>query len=177
MTPPNRFSLQWRVSIVLVMIVLMPFGLSYVMLDQVGRSAANYTANEATAASDAMTKSLDVYRDLFETTKRLHAEIADRLSRRPDLIALDPHANLTKILADEAASQANLRGLAMLRDDGTVVAEAGRPLDAHEQKSLREKVVDQPLAAGGAGGTLRLTFAVSDQNIEEGVQRIAKLLA
>jgi nitrogen fixation/metabolism regulation signal transduction histidine kinase len=168
----SYFSLQWRVSIALVMIVLLPFGLSYVLLDQVGRSAANYTANEATAASAAMNKSLDVYRDLFETTKRLHAEIADRLSRRPDLIALDPHANLQKILVDEAASQANLRAIAMLREDGSVVAEASHPLDAHEQKTLREKVVDQPL---GSGGTLRLTFAVS-ATLQDEYQALNKMI-
>jgi nitrogen fixation/metabolism regulation signal transduction histidine kinase len=46
----------------------------------------------------------------------------------------------------------------MLREDGSVVGEANHPLDAHELKTLREKVVDQPL---GSGGTLRLTFAVS----------------
>ena len=105
-----------------------------------------------------MEKSLEAYRELFETTKRLHAEIADRLSRRPDLIALDPKADLGKILHDEAATQANLRGIAVLRESGSVVAEAGRPLDAQELTKLRNKVVDQPL---GTNGTLRLTFAVS----------------
>ena len=40
-----------------------------------------------------MESSLDAYRDLIETTKRLHADIADRLARRPQLIALDPKAH------------------------------------------------------------------------------------
>jgi aspartate aminotransferase len=39
------------------------------------------------------------------------------------------------------------------------------------------KVAVVPGEAFGAPGYARLTFAVSDQNIEEGVQRIAKLLA
>ncbi len=150
--------LQWKVAIALVVIVMIPLGASYLLLDQIGTVAANYKANEAKASVAAMDKALDAYRNLFETTKRLHAEIADRLSRRPDLIALDPKANLTKILEDEAAAQANLRAIAILRENGTVVAETGRPIEPQEQAKLREKVVDQPI---GVNGTLRLTFAVS----------------
>ncbi len=75
-----------------------------------------------------------------------------------ELLALDPKANLGKILDDEAASQGNPRGLAVLREDGSVVAEASRPLDLKEQPRFRDKVVDQPL--GTTGATLRLTFAV-----------------
>src|SRR5262249_24287352 len=141
-----RLGLQWRVSIALVVIVVIPFTLSYVLLDQIGRTAANLKANESKLAIVPMTKSPDAHRDLFDTPKRLHADIADRPSHRPELSTLDPKTDLDKILDEEAATQAHLRGIALLRDDGSVVTEAQRPLDPHEQARLRDKVVDQPLA-------------------------------
>ena len=150
--------LQWKLTFALALIVIFPLAVSYFLIDQMGSSAANVAANEAALSVAAMDKSLDAYRELFDTTKRLHAEIADRLARRTELLALDPKANLGKILDDEAASQGNLRGLAVLREDGSVVAEASRPLDPKEQPRFRDKVVDQPL--GTTGATLRLTFAV-----------------
>ncbi|MEO8548665.1 MAG: ATP-binding protein [Kofleriaceae bacterium] len=167
-----RFALQWRVTAALVVIVLIPFALSYVLLDQIGRSAANYKANEAKESVAAMAKSLDAYRDLFETTKRLHADIADRLSRRPQLIALDPKADLDAVLNEDVAVQSHLRGLALLREDGSVVVELSHPLDAHQQARLRDKVVDQPLENGGS---LRLTFAVS-ATLQDEYQHLNKMI-
>ncbi|MFT3696069.1 MAG: ATP-binding protein [Kofleriaceae bacterium] len=156
----------------LVVIVLIPFALSYVLLDQIGRSAANYKANEARESIAAMEKALDAYRDLFETTKRLHADIADRLSRRPQLIALDPKSDLDAILNEEVAVQSHLRALALLKDDGTVVLQAEHPLDTHQAQRLRDKVVDQPL---GNGGSLRMTFAVS-ATLQEEYQNLNKMI-
>jgi two-component system, NtrC family, nitrogen regulation sensor histidine kinase NtrY len=167
-----RFALQWRVTAALVVIVLIPFALSYVLLDQIGRSAANYKANEARESIAAMDKALDAYRDLFETTKRLHADIADRLSRRPALIALDPKADLEAILDEESATQSHLRGIALLREDGSVILQAEHPLDAHQAARLRDKVVDQPL---GNGGSLHLTFSVSS-TLQEEYQNLNKMI-
>jgi two-component system, NtrC family, nitrogen regulation sensor histidine kinase NtrY len=151
----SGIGLEWKLVIALLVIVTIPLGVSYVLIDQVKESAVNVASNEATQSLVALEKSLDAYRELFETTKRLHAEIGDRLSHRPQLVALDPKVDLDQILADESATQATLRGIAMLRDDGTVVREASRPLD--EQAHLRDVVVDQPLPNGGS---LRLTFTV-----------------
>ena len=167
-----RFALQWRVTAALMGILLLPFGLSYLLLQQVGHSAANYKANEARESVAAMEKSLDAYRDLFETTKRLHADIADRLSRREALIALDPRADLAAILDEEVAAQSHLRGLALLREDGSVVLEAEHPLDPRQATKLRDKVVDQPL---GNGGSLRLTFTVS-ATLQEEYQNLNKMI-
>ena len=168
----RRVGLQWKITIALAGLVIFPCVVAYVVIGEIGSSVAGGAAAEATASVAAMEKSLDAYRDLFETTKRLHAEIADRLSRRPELLALDPNVNLEKILDDEAAHQANLRGLAVLREDGSVVAEKAHPLDAHEQVRLRAKVVDQPLASGGS---LRLTFAVS-ATLQEEYQNLNKTI-
>ncbi|MEO8846677.1 MAG: ATP-binding protein [Kofleriaceae bacterium] len=167
-----RFALQWRVTVALVVIVLIPFALSYVLLDQIGRSAANYKANEARESIAAMDKALDAYRDLFETTKRLHADIADRLARRAQLIALDPKADLAAILDEEVAAQSHLRGIALLKEDGSVVIQAEHPMDAHQQARMRDKVVDQPL---GNGGSLRLTFAVS-ATLQDEYQNLNKMI-
>ncbi len=167
-----RFGLQWRVTAALMGILLLPFVLSYALLQQVGHSAANYKANEARESVAAMEKSLDAYRDLFETTKRLHADIADRLSRRAQLIALDPKADLAAILDEEVAAQSHLRALALLREDGSVVLEAEHPLDPKQAAKLRDKVVDQPL---GNGGSLRLTFTVS-ATLQEEYQNLNKMI-
>jgi two-component system, NtrC family, nitrogen regulation sensor histidine kinase NtrY len=151
----TNIGLEWKLVIALLVIVTIPLGVSYVLIDQVKESAVNVASNEAAQSLVALEKSLDAYRELFETTKRLHAEIADRLSHRPQLVALDPKVDLDQILADESATQGTLRGIAMLRDDGSVVREASRPLD--ESAHLRDVVIDQPLPNGGS---LRLTFTV-----------------
>jgi two-component system nitrogen regulation sensor histidine kinase NtrY len=151
----SRIGLEWKLVIAVLVIVMIPLGASYLLVDQVKKDAANVASNEAALSIVAMEKAEDAYRELFETTKRLHAEIADRLSRRTELVALDPKADLDKLLADESATQASLRGIAMLGDDDKVIREAVRPLD--EQAHLRDVVIDQPLPNHGA---LRLTFTV-----------------
>ena len=164
----SGIGLEWKLVIALLVSVTIPLGVSYVLIDQVKESAVNVASNEAAQSLVALEKSLDAYRELFETTKRLHAEIADRLSHRPQLVALDPKVDLDQILADESATQGTLRGIAMLRDDGSVVREASRPLD--ESAHLRDVVIDQPLPNGGS---LRLTFT----GLTERVRRAAGAFA
>jgi two-component system nitrogen regulation sensor histidine kinase NtrY len=141
--------LESKLVIALFVIVAIPLGVSYVLIDQMKASVVNVASNEATQSIVAMEKSLGAYRELFETTKRLHGEIADRLSKRPELVALDPNAELEPLLGD------GLRGIAMLRDDGSVVREASRQIGDPAQQ--RDIVVDQPLPLHGS---LRLTFTV-----------------
>jgi len=150
MTHKRGASLQWKLTVGLVLIVMVPLTVSYFLIDQIGKVAANFAAGEADAHVVVMDKALDVYRDLFITTKNYQAEVADRLAHRPDLLALDPKADLQSLLTD------TLRGVAMLRDDGTVIKEAQRPPTG---PGWRDKVLDQPL--GTLGATLRLTFEVS----------------
>jgi two-component system nitrogen regulation sensor histidine kinase NtrY len=147
-----RLGLQWKLTVALVVIVMTPLGAAAVLIDQIGKVAANVSSNEAAANVDAMEKSLDAYRELFETTKHLHAEIADRLSHRAELVALDPRVDLSKQLDDEGASEANLRAIALIDAGGQVIAKAEHPLPDR----YRDKGLDQPLPTG----TLRLTFAV-----------------
>jgi nitrogen fixation/metabolism regulation signal transduction histidine kinase len=150
MTHPRGSSLQWKLTVGLVVIVMMPLVVSYFLIDQIGKVAANFAAGEADTHVVVMDKALDVYRDLFVTTKNYQAEVAERLAHRPDLLALDPKAKLDELLTD------TLRGIAVLRPDGSVVAEAQRPPTG---PAWRDKVLDQPL--GTQGAMLRLTFEVS----------------
>ncbi len=159
MTPKRSASLQIKLTVGLVVIVMMPLVVSYFLIDQIGKVAANFAAGEADTHVAVMDKALDVYRDLFVTTKNYQAEVADRLAHEPDLLALDPKMKLEPLLGD------TLRGIAVLRPDGSVVAEATRPPTGPQ---WRDKVLDQPL--GTLGATLRLTFEVSS-TIQDDYQR------
>ena len=162
-----RIGLQWKLTLALALIVMTPLAASYLMINGIASHAAGSYANQAADMTSTMDRALGVYRDLFETTKHLQAEIADRLSRRPELLDEDPKVDLDKLLDEEAAAEASLRAIAMLRPDGTVVAEASHPLATH----YRDKVVDQPL--GNSGAVLRLTFAVPD-NLQDDYQELKR---
>ncbi len=157
----RRIPLQLKVTVGLLIVVLVPLVLSAYLIDSIGKASANVAAGEAAERVDTMEHGLDAYRELFDTTKRLHAEIADRLAKRPDLVALDPKASLDKILDDDSAKEAGLHGLALERADGTIVSQAVRALPTAapgQEPQWRDKVVRQPLAETGA--TLVLTFEV-----------------
>src|ERR1043165_8575708 len=89
-----------------------------------GRTAANVNTAEASSRIAVMEKAQGTYTDLVNVTKRLHDEIATRLAQRADFIAREPTLNLAKVINDEP----NLRAIALLRPDGSVLAEAERPL-------------------------------------------------
>ncbi|MBS1119852.1 MAG: histidine kinase [Deltaproteobacteria bacterium] len=162
-------SLQLKLTVGLVLIVMAPLGVAAYFLGDLGKAAANVAAGEASARIHVLEKSIDTYHEMINTTKRLHGEVAGRLAHRPDLLAFDPElgvaklvdvvgldvtGELSKLLAEPA--QAGMSGIAILRADGTVFAEAERPLAG---PTWRAKVVDEPI--GDSGATLRLTFEVS----------------
>jgi nitrogen fixation/metabolism regulation signal transduction histidine kinase len=151
-TRDKRLPLQLKLTAALVLIVMTPLAASAYLIDQLGKAAANVAAGEASSRISTMENAIDTYRDFVELTKRLHAEIAERLAQRPDFIALDPAVKLAKVINDEP----DLRAIALLRPDGRAAAAAERPLPG---PAWRDKVVEQPL--GTAGATLRLTFTVS----------------
>jgi two-component system nitrogen regulation sensor histidine kinase NtrY len=144
--------LQLKLTAALVLIVITPLAASAYLIDQLGKAAANVAAGEASSRIATMEKAIDTYRDLVELTKHLHGEIAERLAKRPDFLALDPTVNLAKIINDEPG----LRAIALIRPDGSAAAAAERPLPG---PAWRDKLVEQPL--GGDGAMLRLTFSVS----------------
>ena len=152
MTRDKRLPLQLKLTAALVLIVMTPLAASAYLIDQLGRTAANVAASEASSRIETMERAQSVYRELVEVTKHLDGEIAGRLAQRTDLLALDPTINLVKIIDVEPG----LRAIALVRPDASVAAEASRPLPG---PGWRDYVVEQPL--GGAGAILRLTFSVS----------------
>jgi nitrogen fixation/metabolism regulation signal transduction histidine kinase len=150
-----RFPLQLKLTIALVIIVMTPLAAVAYFIGDITTTAANLSAEEAAERVDVMERAKDHYLQLFETTKHLHAATADRLAKLPELLALDPKVDLEKLLDAEGSREAGLRAIAVVRADGTTVAEAGRPLPG---PLWRDKRLDEPL--GTAGDTLHLTFEV-----------------
>jgi two-component system nitrogen regulation sensor histidine kinase NtrY len=148
----KRFPLQLKLSVALALIVMTPLGVAAYLVGELGRTAANVAASDASKRISAMEKAAHRYHDLVDTTKRLHAEVAKRLTARPELAALDPNADLEKVLQDEG-----LHAIALIRPDGNVIAEAEAALPGPTWRGL---VTDEPI--GTTGATLRVTFAVQD---------------
>ncbi|MEO8702564.1 MAG: ATP-binding protein [Kofleriaceae bacterium] len=161
--------LQVKLTVGLVLIVMIPLGVAAYFLGDVGTPAANLNAGESQARIEVLEKSMGAYLEMINTTKRLHTEVGGRLAKRADLMSLDPElagakaadalgidlsGELQKVL--EEPPQAGLAGITILRADGTVFAEATRPLAGPQWRS---KVADEPL--GNSGAVLRLTFEVS----------------
>ena len=164
MTRDKRLPLQLKLTAGLVLIVMLPLAASAYLIDQLGRVAANVAAGEASQRIVALEKARGVYADIVEVTKRLDVEVAKRLALRPDFQSLDPTVNLVRIIDDESG----LRAIALVRPDGSVAAEASRPL---ADPAWRDYHVEHPL--GTAGASLRLTFLVSANVGEDlvGLQR------
>ncbi len=114
-----RIALQWRVTFALVVIVLIPFALSYVLRrpDRQGRGELQGERGPRVASRRWRRRSMP-YRDLFETTKRLHADIADRLAHAARARSRSIPRPTRRDPDEEVAAQSHLRALALLRDDG-----------------------------------------------------------
>src|SRR5689334_7203739 len=89
--------LQLKLTVALVLIVMTPLAVAAYFIGQLGAAAANVGAGEAASRVEVFEKSIRAYHDLVSTTKELHKEISHRLAQRPDLIALDPKADLAAI--------------------------------------------------------------------------------
>ncbi len=169
MTKSRTVPLQLKLTALLVTIVMLPLGIAAYFIGDVGKVAANVAAAEAQSRVVVLERSMRTYHQWIDTTKRLHGEVGARLVKRPDLIVFDP-ANANATISDafqldvsselrrvlDEPQQSGLVGLAILRADGTLFAEATRPLAGPQ---WREKVVDEPF--GESGAVLRLTFQVS----------------
>ncbi len=158
MTRRRHLGLQVKLTVALVLIVLLPLVASAVLIDSIGKYAANFGATEARERAAMIEQVSRVYRDLVVTTKALQVEVAQRIAARPDILTPVPDVTLDKILAEEA----NLRAIAVLRPDGTVIDEAAKS-DVPDQSKWRDAVVDHHFPAGGS---LRLTFRVIDTSRE-----------
>src|SRR5688572_18103238 len=129
--------LQIKLALLLVVIVTVPLGVAAYFVGDISRVATNLSAAEAQLSRIAvLEKSMRTYHEMIDTTKRLHAEVANRLAKRSDVTALDPELvpaqladavgvdvsrQLAKVLHEP--QQGGLVGLSVLRGDGTVFAE------------------------------------------------------
>ena len=168
----KRLSLQLKFGVALVLMVTLPLSVAYILVGQLGATAANVAASDASARVVAMEKAIHRYHELVNLTKRMHGLTADRLAkllaRNAETTAADPQNSLREILDDP--SQAGLRGLAILGADGQVIAEVVKPSSGAE---WRDKVVDEAL--GTEGSVLRLTFEVS-ASLQQDLQELTLLL-
>ncbi|HTL33571.1 MAG TPA: ATP-binding protein [Kofleriaceae bacterium] len=153
MTTKRSLGLQGKLTILMIVMVLMPFGASAILIDQINKVATQFGKTEAEERGAMVEQVIRVYRDLVAVTKALEAEVAQRIAARPDVQTPAPDV-LAKILEQEA----NLRAIAVLQPDGSVLDEASRPAEP-DSAGLRDTVVDHALANGGS---LRLTFRVID---------------
>jgi two-component system, NtrC family, nitrogen regulation sensor histidine kinase NtrY len=144
-------SLQIKVALGLVLMVLAPLLVSSYLIGQIGRVTANFAANDATLRQAPMEKALDLYREFIDTKKSLHNEVAARLGNSARIASVTLHENLSDLLNQEAG----LYEIAVVGANGVVVASAQRALPGPR---WRTKQVEQAL---GNGGTLRLAFSVS----------------
>jgi nitrogen fixation/metabolism regulation signal transduction histidine kinase len=158
MTRARHLGLQWKLTAALVVIVMVPLVASAILIDQIGKVAANFGATEARERAAMIEQVSRVYRDLVQTAKALQVEVAQRIAARPDIVHPVPNVTLDRILDEEA----NLRAIAVLQPDGSVLDESAKPAEPDDTK-WRDAVVDHQLPNGSS---LRLTFRVIDTSNE-----------
>jgi len=156
MRRPPRIGLQWKLTVAVVLIVMMPLVASAILIDQIGKVGANFGATAARESARALEPVTRVYRDLVLTMKELQLEVAQRIASRPGL-----ETATKEELQNIVDSEAKLRAIAVLRPDGSVAAEAAKSLE--EGPGWRDAVVDHRLPSGV---TLHLTFQVIDTQAE-----------
>jgi nitrogen fixation/metabolism regulation signal transduction histidine kinase len=152
--PPSRrgrVSLQIKVAVAVVLIVLVPLLASAYLVGELGKVAASFAEHEADKRMIPMQRALTAYNEVFAATKALHEEIAQRIALRPE-IASGASGGLDTLLRQEA----NVFEIAVDDAAGAALGEVSRPLPGPGW-ILRK--VEHPLPDGK---TLRLGFAVRD---------------
>ena len=74
-------SLQLKLVLILLVVVLAPLAASAYLIDQMGKVAANFAASDAAARDRAMSNALAAYRELIEAKKLHYSDIARRLAK------------------------------------------------------------------------------------------------
>jgi aspartate/methionine/tyrosine aminotransferase len=118
------------------------------------------------AALAALNGGLDAVTDMRTAYERRGARMHELLEAIPGVTCMAPQGAFYCFPSFEAVLGRDIRG----RTPRNTIELAGVMLD-------EAKVAVVPGEAFGSPGYARLTFAVSDADIEEGIERIAKLLA
>jgi len=149
----GRISLQIKVGLTIVLIVMVPLAVSAYLIGELSQVAARFADNEAKERLGPMERALVAYGEVFRATKALQREVAQRISH--DLAITGPvvrASELDRILAQEA----DVYELAIADANGVVVAQAHKPLPS---PGWVGRQVEHPLTDGRS---LRLAFAVRD---------------
>jgi signal transduction histidine kinase len=166
--------LQLKLTLALILITALPVLVAALFVGDLGRSAANVNAGEAAERIAILERAIETNHRIVFEAKRAQGELANRLVARPDIAALEPHelvaqvgeafaldfgSELAAVLAEPA--QNGVRGLEVVRPDGSVFAAAER---SRRDASRVDYRVEVPL--GTAGAMLRITFEVFDVRVE-----------
>ena len=130
-------SLQAKVVLGLLIVVLAPLGVSAYLIDQIGRITANFAASDAAARNESMTKALAAYRELFEIKKQLNIEVTARLATLPVI----QHATTSTDLQPVLDSEGRAASVTVRAPDGTVIATATRALPAGAEVRTLEQAL------------------------------------
>ncbi|MGE3547514.1 MAG: ATP-binding protein, partial [Kofleriaceae bacterium] len=144
--------LQIKLSVTLALLVMAPLALAAYFVGELGAAAANVAASDAAERIATLERAMDRYRELIETTKRLHSETAKRLATHPAVATLAPHPDLEMIVRHEG-----LHAIAIVGADGNDLARADGALPG---PGWRDRIVDEPI--GTTGAMLRVTFPIHD---------------
>ena len=94
MNHPRGASLQWKLTVGLVVIVMMPLVVSYFLIDQIGKVAGNFGATEARARAEELLTRLGVSLDAAI------AHINRYGSHHTDAILTTNHPNAMRFLRE-----------------------------------------------------------------------------
>jgi signal transduction histidine kinase len=147
-----RISLQVKLIVGLIVIVLAPLLVAAYFVGQLGDVTTNFARNETRAMRGVVDHADEIYRRLIDARLEVESEVARRLAADPSIVHADPIAPLDKIMARENG----LIGLELSDPDGRVVARASRPRPAGPFITHH---IDQALPAGASLG---LDFAEPD---------------
>ena len=162
---PRRWvSLQVKVVVGLLIVVLAPLAASAYLIDRISKVTANFAASDAAARDDSMRRALDAYRELFETKKQLNIEVAARLATAPAITGARKGDDLRPVLDSEGRAAS----VTVFAPDGAVIATATRSLPP----GTEVRPLEQPLAGGGV---LEVGFVKPIELLDEH-QRLAEQL-
>jgi signal transduction histidine kinase len=147
-----RISLQVKLIVGLIVIVLTPLLVAAYFVGQLGDVTSSFARNELRGVRATIEHADELYQQLVDSRLQLEAEVAHRLAADPAIARVDPHAPLDQILSGESG----LVGISLTGADSRELARASRPLP---DGAFVAHHVNQALAGGA---TLGLDFAEPD---------------
>jgi nitrogen fixation/metabolism regulation signal transduction histidine kinase len=172
-------SLQIRFVLGLLFISLVPLAVSALLIPEIAEGAARVASNEASRLRDQLIRVRGAYRELIETKKLVHREIARRLAASPaarEAVSAQPPtagrlAEATMIGDDETDAPLEI---AIVDPSGVTRGKTPRRALEGDDGGYRDRVVIEPVP--GTDWQLELTFAADlsllddNQAIEDAIE-------